>query len=392
MRKIIFDIEITGHHTEYIGHLVDYIYEFEDEHYYFFVVHPDFIKYCPEISSKAKKAKNITLSPISVEELNDTKNNSIIQKSISNYKLLSKYVKYHNVKEAILLYFNVFQLVFVFSRPSFSIRGILFLQFTRMEKNKLKEKLKYWRKYYTTKLYALNSSINDIFILNDNKTAVFLNKTFDTEIFRMLPDPIPNLKPLQDFNIYSHYNINQKQKIFLHIGSLGDRKGTFEVVESSIHLPIDKQKEITILLVGKIDDIEQENNLQNKIKEFQEKSFASIIWYNKFVPSSLMKSLFEQCFAVLMPYKNNEASSGILGHAAAANKKVIATGKGLLKELINENQLGVLINNTNSVEIANKMVELVLSKNIKETKKNDFLSGRTPASFAKTILYNRNIE
>tara|TARA_B110000211_G_scaffold167245_1_gene188765 strand:- start:8538 stop:9713 length:1176 start_codon:yes stop_codon:yes gene_type:complete len=391
LRKIIFDIEITGHHTEYLNHLIDYIHEFEDEHYYFFVVHPNFIKNCPEISSKAIKTENITLSPISVEEFNYSKNNSIIKKSIFNYKLLCKYVKYHHVKEVILLYFNVFQLVFIFSRPSFSIRGILFLQFTRMERNILKEKLKYWRKYYTTKLYTLNPSINDIFILNDNKTAVLLNKSFDTQIFKMLPDPIPNLKPLQGFNIYTHYNINQNQKIFLHIGSLGDRKGTFEVVESSIHLPIDKQKEITILLVGKINDIEQENNLQNKIKEYQGKSFATIIWCNQFVPSSLMKSLFEQCFAVLMPYKNNEASSGILGHAAAANKKVIATGKGLLKELINEYELGTLINNTTPDEIANKMVELVLSKNINEIKKSDFLSLRKPTIFAKTILHHKKL-
>jgi hypothetical protein len=98
LRKIIFDIGISGHHTEYISHLIDYIHEFEDEYYYFFVLHPDFIKNCPEISSKAKKAKNITLTPISVEEFNYSQKNSIIQKSVSNYKLLCKYANYKNVE------------------------------------------------------------------------------------------------------------------------------------------------------------------------------------------------------------------------------------------------------------------------------------------------------
>ena len=126
--------------------------------------------------------------------------------------------------------------------------------------------------------------------------------------------------------------------------------------------------------------------MQRIIKEYQGKTFVDIFWDDQFVGNALMKSLFNQCFAVLMPYKNAEASSGILGHAVAANKKVIITGKGLLKELIKENELGVLLNNVTPSEVAQKMVELLLLKNQGDRKKNVFLKERTPTIFAERLL------
>lgn len=60
MKKLFFDIQITGHHTEYINHLVDYLLinnNLNDE--YFFVVHPDFSKRFSGIVAKAKQLTNV---------------------------------------------------------------------------------------------------------------------------------------------------------------------------------------------------------------------------------------------------------------------------------------------------------------------------------------------
>lgn len=387
MKKLIFDIEITGHHSEYIRHLIDYLHEFHDNHIYFFVVHPNFHKRFPDISSKAARTKNITIILSTQKEFTDSQKSNLIKKSFFNYRLMHKYAKYYNTEEVLLLYFNIFQLAFIFYRPSFSVRGILFLQFLRMETNTLKEKLKYYRKYFITKLYSINPCIRSVYVLNDCKTTFFLNDRFNTKIFNILPDPIPILKPLSGFNIYANYNIDLSNKIFLHIGSLGERKGTFEVIESSLHIPLELQNKITILLVGKIKNELENRYLHKKIKEFRERSSVNIIWDDQFVSNELMKSLFDQCYAVLMPYKTSETSSGILGHAAAANKNVIATGKGLLQELITENELGLLINNVSSTLLAEKIVELLLLKNPSNRKNKVFLEEHTPAIFAKRLLF-----
>ena len=51
MKKLIFDIAITGHHTEYIGHLVDYLFENKQSDTFVFVVHFDFSRDFPSDSS-----------------------------------------------------------------------------------------------------------------------------------------------------------------------------------------------------------------------------------------------------------------------------------------------------------------------------------------------------
>lgn len=358
MKKLFFDIQITGHHSEYINHLVDYLIvnnDLTDE--YFFVVHPDFSKQFSEIVFKTQLVSNIRWIEITIEEFDKSQRGSLTRSSFSLFKLMNFYVKKYKVHHVFLLYFNSFQLSCIFYRPKYSISGILFLQFYRMSRSTLKNKIKYYRKYYITKLYALNPQIQGVLILNDVKTAEYLNREFNTTIFRMLPDPIPVLSPLEHFDIYEHYNIGRTRKIFLHIGSLGDRKGTFEIIEAAKHIQDDLQTEIAILLVGKASEEESEL-ISQKVEKAAEKSNVIVLWDNQFVSSEMMKSLFDQCTAVLIPYKNAEASSGILGHAVAAKKLVIATKSGLLQELVENNNLGITISDVNPKDIAKAIINL----------------------------------
>jgi glycosyltransferase involved in cell wall biosynthesis len=254
-----------------------------------------------------------------------------------------------------------------------------------MGKESFKEKLNYFRKYAVTKLYCLNPRIKTIFILNDIKTVDFLNNEFSTAVFKMLPDPIAELEPLENFDIYRQYSSCKSRKIFLHIGSLGDRKGTFEVIDSARYISEKIQNEIFILLVGMAEDKRTEQIILDKIKQNTAKTKVKIVWDNQFVPHEMMKSLFDQSYAVLLPYKNTEASSGILGHAAASNKKIIATGKGLIKELIEDNNLGILLDSVSPIEIAAKIDEIFDCQNPSNSK-NSFVEEHSPIKFAALIL------
>ena len=388
MKKLIFDIEITGHHAEYISHLIDHIYNNKDTNEYFFIVNSNFTSKFPIISGKVKSIKNINFIEIELEELRSLQQLGVFKKSFVEFRLMNYYALKFNVNHVCLLYFNTFQLACFFFRTQYTISGILFFQFYRMNKNTFNDKLKYYRKYLTTKMYSMNPKIQKIHILNDQNSVDFFNKEFKNGLFEMLPDPIPNLKPLDGFDIYSHYNIDKKRKIFLHIGSLGERKGTFEVIESALNIPLKNQREVTILLVGCVLNKEDEEIVLNKIEESNIKSNVTIIWDNQFVSNSMMKSLFDQCFSVLMPYKNTEGSSGILGHAISAQKQVIATGKGLLKELIEENNLGLLIAEVTPVLISEKIL-LMLTRQLKVNgKSSELLSSHSASIFSKKILLN----
>lgn len=388
MKTLFFDIQITGHHTEYISHLVDYLNVQNDlQNEYVFVVHPDFNSKFPIIFKKANKIANIHWVAIKKEEYDRCMDGSVIRKYFYTYYLMNRYSKLFKVDHVCLLYFNIFQLATIFYRSPYTLSGILFLQFYRMNKDSFKDKLKYYRKYAITKLYTLNPKIKKIFVLNDLKTVSYLNNTFKTNIFKMLPDPIPALNPLEGFDIYEQYDSKKNRKIFLHIGSLGNRKGTFEVIDSAKHISLEKQAEIFILLVGKAENSSTAEIISNKIKENLNNSKVKIVWDNQFVSNEKMKSLFDQSFSVVMPYKNTEGSSGILGHSAAANKKVISTGKGLLKEIIEEHQLGVLLENVTPNEIALAMEKLLLGHD-ETIKLNKFVLEHSPNKFSELIISN----
>jgi glycosyltransferase involved in cell wall biosynthesis len=388
LNRLVFDIEITGHHSEYINHLVEFLVNKDTSVIYYFIVYPDFENKFPHIVEKVKNVTHINFIGITPEELSESNKGGLIKRSFSNMKLVRKYGNKYNVDSSILLYFNTFQFALAFFRPDFKISGILFLQFYRMSKRGIKGKIKYFRKYITTKLYTMNSKIENVFVLNDSTTAHYLNKEFNTTIFKMLPDPIPKLISKEEKSLFEYYKIDQNKKVFLHIGGLGERKGTFEILDSLRYLPKDQQKEMVVLLVGVINQ-KLENLLKNKIEQCNDNTEVTIIWDNRFVTNSFMKNLFNQCFSVLIPYKNTESSSGILGHSAAARKPVVATGKGLLGELVKENQLGHLIDDVTGQEIAKRITYLLLNGNeLSFDKHDDFIKRHSPTTFSKLVTNN----
>ena len=358
MNVLFFESEITGHHSEYIDHMVAHLLRNPDDHTYHFVVHPDFENRFPNIVENANESKNINWHQIQREHITSLETLSIAKKSFEEYHLVENFAERLRADMVYLMHFNTFQLALALKRSRFKIRGILFNQFLRMTPKTWSERLTYYRKYWVTKLYCMNPAIDKVFVLNDLDAVLGFNKKFNTKVFSVLYDPIPNLSPLKDFDIHSTYDIRPENEIFLHFGSLASRKGTFEVLEAASLLPKAHQRKVTILLVGKPENKTTEQQISAQILSNRKRSDVQIIWENSFVSNQTMKSLFLQCSAVLMPYKNPEASSGILGHAIAAKKPVITTGKGLLKELVEENNFGILLEEVKPMTVAKAFLKI----------------------------------
>src|SRR5680860_48590 len=144
-KKILFfDIQITGHHSEYIGHLVDYIVKGNSSDDYYFVVHPLFHENFPGIVKKAVQGGNIYWILISEIELLKSEKTGLLRKSIWIYRIMNKYAIYYEVDHVVLLTFNTFQLALGLFRPPYTISGILFKPFSRMAKKG--NLLQYYRK------------------------------------------------------------------------------------------------------------------------------------------------------------------------------------------------------------------------------------------------------
>ncbi len=386
MSILFYDTEISGHHCEYINHLVEYIAEKKLDGDFIFVTHPQFKAKFPAIFKKADISTNIRITEISQKEHESINKGVIIRRSINAYRLMNRYARKYKAQKVFLLYFNTYQLALGLFRQQYSISGILFLQFYRMERNSLKDKLKYHRKYWQTWLYTRNKAIKNIYILNDPKSVKYLNSEFKTEIFQMIPDPVPVLIPNSIFLVRKTFHINPNRKIFLHFGSLSERKGTLDIMEAFHYIESKDISNMALLLIGKasrgIDEM-----IKKSINSIQQKhNNALIIYKNDFVDDPMMKSYFDQCDYVLIPYKNVESSSGIFGHAMAAKKPVIGTKKGLLGELIMENNLGIAIDDQTPAKIAEAIHQAMFSKKINVHNTN-YLDNHSKICFAEKILF-----
>lgn len=384
MLKIFYDSAISGHHTEYISHLVSFIVNDEtnsDE--YIFIVPEAIQEKFPEIVELSQNSDKVIWEFIPTKKCEYLQNLPLLKRSFIELNLVEAYATKFNVKEVFLLYFNIFQLALVFKRPPFQIKGILFLQFYRMQKKTIGEKLKYFRKYYITKWYSWNPNIKKIFILNDKKTVDFLNSKFQGSKFKMLPDPIPLYQEECGFDVYDYYQISKNKKILLHPGAIDIRKGTFEIIEAIDLLKEKETAQYAIVIVGRAkQDIAAK--IEKQIAELENKNFT-IIFDNTFVSNERLKSIFLQSCAVLMPYKNPEASSGILGHATSSNKCVIAPESGLIGDIIRLNNLGVLINKCVASDIA-KGIERLCEYKVNEFSQSLYVENHSVNFFSNKIL------
>jgi len=386
MVKILFDSNLSGHHSEYIYYLVRFLeQERDNECDLFYLIVPDTIKVdFSYIVDLVESTPNIEFEFLSKETVQRLKSLPLPKRSFMELNLLIHYAAKLNAKHVYLLYFNIFQLSLVFKRLPFTISGILFLQFHRMDVNSFKDFLKYVRKALLTKLYSINSSVKSIFILNDIETVEYLNYKFNTGKFRLLVDPIPNHTPEDNFDVYDYYKIDRNLKILLHPGVINPRKGTYEIVKAVDHLPSGYSAVYAILIVGKAED-GFGDELRSEIENINNKDFK-VIFDNSFVSNERLKALFLQCSSVLIPYKNPEASSGILGHAASAGKSVITSKAGLIGKIVETIGLGITTSVTPTA-IANSitMLDTVV---LDYQKISAFVEENNVDNFCKIILEN----
>ena len=388
MKILVFDIEITGHHSEYIAHLVDFVFHSKNNyHNYYFIVHPDFSDKFPEI---VKKNSNPLINFISITNLqfNDlfiTKGEKL-QDTINPYKiynLLTEYVNSIRPNRCILMYFDYFIFPLLFRRPKFEVYGILFSTFFRETGgNDFASKIRYYRKRILTFLYTRNNRIKSIFILNDCKAVEVLNKRVRKNVFCYLPDPIPEIEEEPDYNIRNIYKIEPSKKILLHFGSLRESKGTFDIIQSLNLLSDAASLKCCLIIAGRPKNISMEKKIQENIDSVNK---VQIIYINHFLSDKRMKSFFNQCDIILMPYKNSQASSGVIGHAIASEKPVISTQHGLIGEIINNNWKGELLDVIEPNAIASA-IEKSISTIYPLVSNISYIDEHAPSNFARVIL------
>lgn len=340
---LIFDYQLSGHHLEYIHHL--YMAAIKKRTINFVFSLPGNFS---EVSNVLDwpSSPNVVFSFFSNEKLSNSK--GLLLRSWHFSKILKREIIKHDANRVFLITSILGALPFLpFVLSKVSVSGIIYkIYLYKWKKSSLLNRIQDIIKY---QLLSKSSLFKCIYILNDEASAIYLNKIYKTERFRCLVDPF---KPLSESSLKimrSDLGVSCSKCLLLHFGSMSGPKGTLEILQSIPFIEKEKQERYAFVFAGVIaSNIKSE--FYRLVEQFRKN--IQIIVIEGFLEYDTIGSLCMSCDVILTPYKRINTSSGAIGYAAQFKKPVIATGGGLLGKLVNKYHLGVLISDVSGKSIA----------------------------------------
>ena len=395
LNTIIYDLEISGHHLEYIHHIITYFNSNcqVDRSKYYFLLHPEFMKSATDMMD-AELLNDVNIIPITRKEYisifgNDNTKNISLFKSLNAIKVLKQYAKHIKADYCIALDMDLIIKGMSISRISnIQIRGIWFKPTARIPTTSIRSKLIKYSKLIMIKSVLILNKYSEIYVLNDEYTKDQLNKSTHTNQFHTLPDPVYIFDENSDGIVSCGESLEKGKMVFLLFGSLSYRKGTLHILDIIISkLSLNVLSRIQFFFVGKVDKTISAQFYQ-KIKAIKNSGIASVVVVDKFIEYSQISHYFQISDYVLMPYLKFYGSSGVLNYAAYFEKPVITGADGLICDLVKKYNLG----------ITTKLDEMSLSELISKLsipspirKKNnrlssEYLQSQLPEVFSRKLL------
>lgn len=350
MKTLIFETTVTGHHLEYLQHYYRGALTHPDEEYIFVVT-----RKFEDVKDKYEWQPSDHISIQYIDSKYDpyfTSPNFYIL-GWKTSLVLRDYVKAVNPDKVILTILMQFIPFICLLLPNkVRVRGIMYKIYLyekeRMSRMRLlAEKLRFW-------IASKSRVIESIFVLNDRDSARALNKTYHTEKFKFIPDPVPEVDLACCKNLRTELGISSENKVYLHFGGLDKRKGTLEILRA-IELSTDSELEgKTFAFAGRFSE-----SLRKEFYPLLEKvrHKTQILVFDEFCSYEFLYSLCHTCDIILMPYQTTNLSSGVLGYASVFGKPVIGPSQGLIGNIIRQYKMGLALNDVKAPGIRDSLAQ-----------------------------------
>lgn len=375
--KIIFTHDAQGHVVEYIHHLYEYCL-YNPTESYVFLVPSEFLEVQKNL--EWTECEHIKFDYIDSELSKRIMTSGLLRKSWIICRLLKEKSKLYNATSI----FSIYMIVLVpfaplFLSPRLSLSGIIYMIYLhRLKGSTMLYKLTNILKYL---ILSRSRVFDKVYILNDFQSAKKLNQMFRTEKFMYLPDPHIPLDAKNLTSIRDEYKIDSFKKVFVHFGSLNVNKGTLDLLKSLCELPKEIAIQSVFIIAGKV-DVKIKDEYENLKKQVP--SYVTVIYKESFCTFEYLASLCNECDAIVIPYKRTSQSSGVIGYASQFNKPVIAPNDGLLGQLIEKYNLGILIDEVSSINLINAYRQIINGEYINPD--NQYVNDNSVENFNKTIF------
>lgn len=402
MRTVVYDLQATGHHPEYLEHLIGYAAAPGGPGVPLtFVVHP---RLADELSDRLPcggedaPVRVIAAEANLVARLGEL---PLRRRSIEELEAARRFCRRERATHCFFPYLNL--LLYALGRrdghaPGFGVSGILFSPGIRSELDLSRpvESLRLFgariRKAAIVAWLLRNPVLTRVFVLNDRATVRTLNRLAPRRRpFRYLVDPVPPVPEDLEHapGLRERYGIPAERRIALLLGSLQRRKGVLEAVEAAARLPNDVASRTALVLAGRVDE-EVASALDAALGDLRRRSPGlEVVLDDRYLTGEEVAVAFRDCDVILAPYQiRHDASSGVLSHAALHHKPVIVPSHDLIARLTREYALGIPTDVRDAGALA-RSLERALSdpaRHVDPARMAAYVEERRPERFVSTIL------
>lgn len=371
---IIWDDNVSGHHLEYIHHIYDAA--ICKSAHFVFVLPIEFKE--RKSMMKWKNGKNITFDYMNEEELANLNGNYFLS-SYKRSRCIRKYVLKYNADELFLITLCLPYPFLPFVLPrSCNVSGIIYqIYFYKWREMPFVEKAKY---VLETLSMAKSKSTKHPLVLNDPSATNYFNRLFSVSKYLNVVDPIMPLGDVK-FENREKYGLGDKDVVFFHFGAMDIRKGTLELLKAITLLKKEQVQNRVFIFAGKVSKNINKDfyNLVNQARE----NGARILVYDEFCEFSFLNELCSISDYLVIPYRNTELSSGVIGYAAQFGKRLIGPAEGVIGKLIKKNKDSISISQLTPEKIS---CQISFVQRYTSTPNKAYLDKNSVSAFQKTVM------
>ena len=182
-------------------------------------------------------------------------------------------------------------------------------------------------------------------------------KKFYSDIIGINPDKITIM--MNPIEFPENFDTNIADNLVLFSGRIGDRKGTFDLINAGSLLPNNITSNFSLMLTGD-GQINEAKRLVNNLNLSDSVNVAG--W----VDIDTLKKALSSCCIYILPSFNEGLPMGLL-EAMAHGKPPITTPVGGIPELVQDNKNGLLVNPGDVKQISEALKKLLENENLRSS-------------------------
>jgi glycosyltransferase involved in cell wall biosynthesis len=391
---MLFDMQVTGHHSVYIKHLIQYWKTEQLSGLLHVVVIPAFLDRHGDVVAIAEAGSNIRFTAITAaESAHLEQQKSLVSQGFTEWELFCRYARQLQVQQGMLMQVDVFQLPLMLRKQApCEIAGIYFRptfhyhEFAQHQSSR-QDVIRQWRQKLILALALRHPQFKQLFSLDP-----FAVKAIDRLGAAVQTVPLPDpVEPSDDQDLalqelQQELGIQPGRKVMLLFGELSQRKGIYPLLQAVEALPPEIGQQICLVVAGPIERTEQDA-IQAALDRLATLPNVQVITRIQYVKGRQVQQYFHLADIILALYQRHVGMSSVLVHAAAAQKPILASNYGLLGELVQRHQLGIVVDSESCAAIQAGIISWLQQPNCCDPQQMEsFAHQHNNIKFSETIF------